>query len=729
MEASILENNPLQLMLNPRSIATVGAGNNPLKMGAIQALSIVKDGYPGKFYPLHPTEKEVFGYRAYRTAYDLPEPPDLVMFVLPAPLVVKIMEDFGKIGTKRAIVITAGFRETGSEGELLEEQLKEVAARYGIRFLGPNCMGIINSALPLNVTVCPLSGEPGLLGIASQSGTYITQTLPYLQDKGIRLAKAISVGNEGDLDLTDALAYLGADQQSRAVALYIEGLKDAGRFLEVARRVTAVKPVVAQYVGGSDAGARAGSSHTGALAGPDYLYDGLFKQAGIIRVSTVEELYYHGWMLASQPPLKGKRIGVLTNSGGPGTAISHTCNAGGLDVPPFSEKLQQEIRKHLPAHGAVGNPVDLTFHMDAEVISVTLPDLLLKSKEIDGLVIHGLMGTGFLKAIYPHVAELFGGMDAGEFVSQFERDLTEALSIPDRYGLPVVVSSFFGREDNFTSAYRDRGIPVFDGPEKAAKAMLALYRYNLVDQRAAHQPAVLPAVSARAREIIDAAVQSGRRILDEYESKQILSAYGVPVSPEILAHSVNEAIAAAIKIGYPLVLKGCSTEFAHKTGQGLVHLNLQDETQLLAAYRIISQAAGQEIPVLVSKMVKGERELMAGLVRHPAFGPVVLFGLGGVLAEALQDRTFRLAPLSETDTLEMIVDLKAAEVIGSYRGLPAVDRKALSSILQAVGNLGLLHPEIEEVDLNPVMISGAAPVVVDALMILNEAASSSTASD
>lgn len=715
-----MENNPLQLILNPRSIATVGAGNNPMKMGTIQALSIVKDGYPGKFYPLHPTEKEVFGFPAYKTAYDLPEPPDLVMFVLPAPLVVKIMEDFGKIGTKRAIVITAGFRETGVEGRQLEEQLKAVTARFGIRFLGPNCMGVINSDLPLNVTVCPLSGEPGLLGIASQSGTYITQTLPYLQDKGIRLAKAISVGNEGDLDLTDALDYFGSDQQCRAVALYIEGLKDAGRFLKVARRVTAQKPVVAQYVGGSDAGARAGSSHTGALAGPDNLYDGLFRQAGIIRVSTIEELYYHGWMLASQPPLKGKRIGVLTNSGGPGTAIAHTCNAGGLDVPPFSDKLQQEIRKHLPPHGAVGNPVDLTFHMDAEVISATLPDLILKSKEIDGLVIHGLMGTGFLKAIYPHVAELFGEMSAEEFTSHFERDLTKALSIPERYGLPVVVSSFFGREDNFTSAYRDRGIPVFDGPEKAAKAMLALYRYYLVRQRTADQATVLPPVSARVQEIIGAAVHSGHRILDEYASKQILAAYGVPVCREIPARSINEAIEAATKIGYPLVLKGCSIDFAHKTGHGLVHLNLQDETQLRSAYRKIGQAAGQEIPVLVAKMIKGERELMAGLTRHPAFGPAVLFGVGGVLAEALQDRTFRLAPLTSSDALEMIKEIKAAEIIGSYRGLLKVDVKVLASILQTVGNLGLLHPEIEEVDLNPVIISGADPVVVDALVVLNE---------
>ena len=718
-----MENNPLQLLLNPRSIATIGAGNNPLKMGAIQALSIVKDGFPGKFYPIHPTEEKVFGYKAYPSAFDLPEAPDLVMFVLPAPLVVKIMEDFGKIGTRRAIVITAGFREIGGEGILLEEQLKEIASRYGIRFLGPNCMGIINSELPLNVTVCPLSGKPGLLGMASQSGTYITQTLPYLQQKGIRLAKAISVGNEADLDLTDALEYLGADPQCKAIALYIEGLKNADRFLDVARKVTAQKPVVAQYVGGSDAGARAGSSHTGALAGPDYLYEGLFKQAGILRVDSVEELYNQGWMLASQPPLKGNRIAVLTNSGGPGTAISHTCNAGGLDVPTFSEKLQAEIRQYLPPHGAAGNPVDLTFHMDAEVISTILPELLLKSGEVDGIVVHGLMGTGFMRAIHPHVQELFGGISAADFISQFGRDLTDSLSVFDRRDLPVALSSFFGREDNFTDAYREKGIPVLDGPEKAAKSMLALYRYQVVRQRLKYQPPVLPPVSAVASQLIKGALAEGRSALDEYESKQLLAAYGVPIVEEILTHSEEEAVQAAVKSGYPLALKGCSSKFAHKTGKGLIYLNIINEKEVRKAYRSVIKAAGQEIPLLVSKMIKGDRELMAGMVRHASFGPCVLFGLGGILAEALKDRTFRLAPLNTAEAKEMLQDIRARELLGAYRGLPAVNQDELASVLQAVGSLSLLHPEILEIDLNPVMISGSKPVVVDALVIINSSVS------
>lgn len=707
--------------MNPKSIATVGAGNNPLKMGAIQALSIVKDGYAGKFYPLHPTEKEVFGYKAYPSALDLPEAPDLVMFVLPAPLVIDILDDFGKIGTRRAIVITAGFRETGAEGMKLEEKLKEIARKHDIRFLGPNCMGILNSSLPLNVTVAPLTGPPGLLGMASQSGTYITQTLPYLQRRGIRFSKAISVGNEADIDITESLEFLGEDQQTRAIALYIEGLKDARRFLDVACRITPHKPVIAQYVGGTDAGARAGSSHTGALAGPDFLYDGLFRQAGIIRVDSVEDLYFQGWALASQPLPPGKRVGVLTNSGGPGTAMAHTCNRGGLEVPEFSQELQIEIKKHIPPHGSTGNPVDLTFHMDTEVISTKLPEIILKSGEVDGLVIHGLMGSGFLKAIYPHLTGLVGDIGEEEFANRFARDLDEPVSLPARYGLPVILSSFFGREDNYTRAYQDRNIPVFDGPEKAARGMLALHRYNEIRQRDI-KPGIHCSgefiISDKVTETIEENLKRGNLILDEYTSKQVLAAYGAQVCKEMPAFDLEAAIEAASHIGYPVVLKACSSQYAHKSGKGLIYLNLLNEVELAEAYRSIIKAAGFDVPVLISEMIKGERELMAGMVRHSGFGPCIMFGLGGIFAEALSDRVFRLAPLDNRSVFEMFEDLKAGEILNDYRGLPAVEKKVLASSIQAVAKASLLHPQIAEIDINPIIISGSRPVIADALLVL-----------
>ncbi|MFU8794134.1 MAG: acetate--CoA ligase family protein, partial [Dethiobacteria bacterium] len=568
--------------------------------------------------------------------------------------------------------------------------------------------------------VMPLNTAPGSLGMASQSGTYITQTLPYLQNRGIRFSKAISVGNEADLNIIDALEFLGEDEQTKAIALYIEGLKDAERFLEVARRITPHKAVVAQYVGGSAAGARAGSSHTGAMAGPDYLYEGLFRQAGIIRVNSVEELYNQAWALSTQPPLKGRRIAVLTNSGGPGTAMSHTCNEGGLDVPRFSERLQDKIREMIPPYGAAGNPVDLTFHLDAEVLSTRLPELIMSSGEVDGIVMHGLMSSGFMRAVYPHVSDLLGIDDEEHFINQFSRDLTKPLALPGKFGMPMILSSFFGREDSYTKSYQDNNIPVFDAPEKAARAILALHRHHLIRQRTPHKPAELPAVSTTAAAIIKDALRKGNNTIDEYSSKRILAAYGAPVSDEKLADGAEEAVKAAAELGYPVVVKGCSAQFAHKTGRGLIHLNLNSNDEVRKAFKQVAVAAGQEIPVLVAKMVKGEREFMAGMTRYPGFGPCVMFGLGGIFAEAFNDSVFRLAPLTPADTEEMFSDIRANELLGPYRGLAPVDRETLGSVLQALGNLALLHPEITEIDLNPIIISGSSPVIVDALVILHQ---------
>lgn len=710
-----MKENPLESLMNPRSIATVGAGNNPTKMGTIQALSIIKDGYGGKFYPIHPSEQSVLGHRAYTSVYDLPETPDLAIFIVPTDQVIGLMEDFGKIGTKRAVVITAGFRETGSVGRELEEELKECTRRHGIRFLGPNCIGLINSAISLNITVMPLESAPGMLGMASQSGTYVTQTLPYMEKRGIRFSKAISLGNEADIDINDALAYLGEDEQTKAIALYIEGLKDPARFLRIAREITPHKPVLAQYVGGSAAGARAGSSHTGALAGPDHLYDGLLEQAGIIRVFSVEDLYGQGWALATQPALKGNRIAVITNSGGPGTAMSDACNTGGLEVPVFSEQLQEQIRPHIPPHGARANPVDLTFFLDAHAISVTIPELIIRSGEVDGIVLHGAMGTGFMNEVYSHAGEMFG-MKRDEFLELFSVDLGEAMALPKKYGIPFLVSSFFDQSDDYTAAYQTHDTPVYDSPEKTARSMVALWKYRQIRERRPLVPTSLPPAADEAAALITGARERGASFLDEFASKKVLRAYGIPAGAEELARSAEEAVSAAAGLGYPVVLKGCSEEIAHKTGRGLIHLNLKDGEAVRRSFGAIQDAAGEKIPVLVAGMVQGDRELVVGALRQPAFGPCVMFGLGGIFAEALRDTVFRLAPLSRAESLEMLGGIGAKDLLGEFRGMPAADREALAEIIRKVGDLLLLHPEIKEIDLNPIILTGARPVVVDALI-------------
>jgi acetyltransferase len=704
--------------MNPKSIAVVGANNNPSKMGSIQALNILKDGYRGRFYPLHPTEKTVLGFKAYAVPEDLPEAPDLAILIIPIKAVIPLLESFGKIGTKRAIVITAGFKETGDAGRDMEKKISETAKRYQMRFVGPNCMGIINSQISLNTTVLPIAKEPGLLGFASQSGTFLSQSLPYLNKRGIRFSKAISLGNEANINIVDALEYLGEDEQTKAIILYIEGLRDGKRFLEVARRITPRKPIVALYVGGSASGARAGLSHTGAMAGPDFLYSGIFKQAGIIRVNSIEDLYAHGWTLATQPPMHGRRVGVMTNSGGPSTTIACTCDSVGLEVPRFSDGLQAEIRKHIEPHASAANPVDLTFDLSMEKLAVILPEIVMKSGEVDAMVLHGVMMTGYLKEIYPNLKDIIGNVSLEDFLNFSRPMATETFELSRKYKIPMLISSFFDHEDNYIKRYQDTNTPVFYSPENTARALASLYQYKQIKERVPYKEVVLPEINKSAADIIRQALKNKQKALDEHAAKQLLSCYGVPVTREEVVTTVEKAFAAAEKIGYPVALKACSWEIMHKSGRGLIALNVEDATRLITEFENIQKNAGKAVPVLVQEMLYGNREFLAGMTRFAGFGPGVVFGLGGVFTEIYSDTTLRLAPLADVDAQEMFTDIRARNLLDEFRGMPKVRADKLSQIIQALGNIALLHPEIAEIDLNPIMICGADPVVADALIVL-----------
>ena len=710
--------NPLKLLMNPKSIAVVGASNDPGKMGTIQALSIVKDGYKGEFYPIHLTEKTVLGHKAYAAAEELPHAPDLVIFIVPNKAITSLLDDFGKIGTKRAIVVTAGFKETGLTGQNMEDEINAIAQKYGMRFVGPNCLGIINSEISLNTTVAPFTTGPGLLGFASQSGTYVTQVLPYLRKRGIRFSKAISLGNEANINIVDALEYLGEDKQTKAIILYIEGIRDGQRFVDVARRVTCHKPVVAQYVGGSASGARAGASHTGAMAGPDFLYNGILKQAGIIRVGSIEDLYTHGWTLATQPPLRGRRVGVLTNSGGPATSISYTCDLVGLDVPRFSDHLQQKIKPQIEPHASASNPVDLTFDLSMEKLAVTLPELMMKSGEVDAIIMHGIMHSGFMKEVYDHTRDLLGGLGLEDFLKIARPIAEETFELPHKYNMPVLVSTFFDHEDNYTKGYQDTNTPVFYSPENTARALGSLYQYKQIKERGPRKEIILPKIKKAAVDIIRQAIKNKQKALDEHAAKKLLACYGVPVTKEVIASTKAQALAAAKKIGYPVALKACSWEIMHKSGKGLIALNIENASALKDNFLSIQKAAGKPVPVLVQEMLKGSREFLAGMTRFAGFGPGVVFGLGGVFTEIYKDTTLRLAPLADADAREMFAEISAHKLLDEFRGMPKVKTDRLSKIIQTVGNIALLHPEIAEIDLNPIIISGANPVVADALIVL-----------
>lgn len=710
-----MSENPLHKIMNPASISIAGASNNFRKMGTIQLLNLIKSGYTGEIMPVHPTEKEVLGKKAYASINELPFAPDLAILVVPTQVVPEMLEGFGRRGTRSAVVITAGFRETGDDGRVLEKQIIEIAARYGIRFLGPNCLGIVNTDLPLNITVSPLLSSGGHLSLASQSGTYIAQTLNYLHKNGIALSKAISVGNEANIDIVDCLEYLGEDEDTRAIGLYIEGIRDAARFLEAARRISAKKPIIAQYVGGTEAGARSGSSHTGAMAGPDFIYDGLFAQAGIIRVDTIEEVYKTGWALAMSPPLKGPRIAVLTNSGGPGSGIASTCNALGLEVPVFSPEIQDRICAFLPGHASARNPVDLTFHIGMETLTEKIPEILFKAEDLDGVIIHGIMDTGFMDLLYDSINEYLN-ISREDFLKISEANLDKLVSMPSEFGKPLLISSFFGREDHCIRVFHDHKVPTFDSPEKAARAMACLHKHLLIRQKVRDTPAsrsgrVIP---GEARDILNSQKSS---IIDEYDAKRIMKLYAIPAAREILAQGFEQAASGAREIGYPVAVKACASFIAHKTEQNLVFLNVEDESGLRHACDAI-RSAQPEAGILVAEMLKGKREFMAGISSHPGFPPCVMFGLGGIYAEAMKDFTIRLAPLSRSDALEMIDSINARALLGPYRNMEEVDREALAGILIRLGDMALDFPGIKEIDLNPIIIVDGSPKVADALMVI-----------
>lgn len=704
--------NPLGKMMNPQSIAVAGASNSFMKMGTIQFLNIVYSGYSGEVFLIHPKEEEIFGRRVYGSVSELPHAPELAILSVGHIATPGLLEEFGELGTRHAVICSAGYKETGNKGAALEEKLNRLAEQYGMRFLGPNCMGFINAHLPLNITVTPLKTPPGHLGIISQSGTFIGQIHCYFSQRGIRISKAISVGNEANVDIVDCLEYLEQDDQTKAIGLYLESVRRVRPFLETSRRVSLRKPIVAQYVGGTPAGAQAARTHTGAIAGQELVYDGLLEQAGIIRLNTIEEVFVFGHTLAVQPRLKGRKIAILTNSGGPATAMADGCEKSGLEVPRFSNELREALKAHLPEYGCSNNPVDLTFQPDMKSITSVLPRILLRSEEVDGLLIHGIIVTGWGQLVYPLLRQV-KDISLEEFLEALSVDLGDLVKMPWEYGKPVCMSSFHGREDRAVVEFHEFGIPTFDSPERAAKAMGVLYKYHLRTKKKRDEPEPLPPVPEPALKVLESTGRSG---IDEYWAKKILRIYGIQTCKEIRTKDSNEAVDAAHEIGFPVVVKACGVGISHKTERKLVHLNVMDDAAVKEAFQSIHRVVpGQS--VLVCEMIKGERELMAGMKRFPGFPPCILFGLGGILAEVLSQQRIRFAPLSRSDALSLLEYSPLTEILGNYRGMKPADKEALSSLLIRLGHLGLHFPQIREIDLNPIIVDKNQPKVVDALFV------------
>jgi acetyltransferase len=468
---------PLERIMNPRSIAFYGASNNPLKMGSMQLANLLEGGFDGQVYPVHPTEEKVMGLPAYRSIAEIGHPVDLAQLVLPTDLVPRILEECGKAGVRRAIIISGGFKEMqDGRGKERERALREIASRYGIRFLGPNCVGVMNRVVSLNTTTIPDPPFGGGIALASQSGAYTSMLNPYLRAQGMGICQTISVGNEADLDLVDCLEYFRNREEVKAVGLYVETVRRPAKFIAAARETVRHKPVVAVYVGGTEAGSRSSLSHTGAVTGPDELYEGLFRQAGVMRAEDIDHMLDMLWILSTQPLPRGNRIAVITNSGGPGTSLAYQLEKVGMEVPRFSTTLQKMLKEMTGPLTSVLNPVDITFHTDITVYKRILEAVFL-SGEVDGAVIYGVFGAADmganLKKRLPELSPLEDALD-----EQFLAFLPQLAAVPQEHLMPLVVMSFLGTASRTVRCLVENELPVFSSASRCARALRSLRDYR-----------------------------------------------------------------------------------------------------------------------------------------------------------------------------------------------------------------------------------------------------------
>jgi len=472
-----IEASPLYPIANPKSIVLFGASNNASSMGTSLLDSVLDLGFEGEIYPIHPKEDQVQNLKAYRSVLDLPNVPDLALIVLPTRLVSETMDTCGRKGIKRAIVISGGFKEVGGNGVELEKDLIAVAKKHGMRFLGPNCIGVANPCHKLNTTFMTFEGGPGFIGMASQSGSFVTQMFTYLSHYALGFSTAFSVGNEANIDIVDCMEYLGACPDTRVIALYIEGIRRGRAFVETARSIVPKKPIVAFYIGGSEAGSRAGLSHTGALAGPDRLYEGIFRQSGIIRARSIMEMFDYCWILGSLPQSTGRRVLIQTHSGGPGVEAADACARAGLELPSLSPETIKRLSPFIPQTGSISNPLDFTFGKNLTDYFSEIPKALLEEKNADFLLFYLFTPTRRIKHMLRQV-----GVPPDQIAEQAAKlvdyQSDAIIRLIETHDKPFVGYTFQSLTDQLLRKLIERGVPIFQGPQRAARAIEAAFQYT-----------------------------------------------------------------------------------------------------------------------------------------------------------------------------------------------------------------------------------------------------------
>jgi acetyltransferase len=695
----------LDMIMKPRSIAVVGASRSPNTIGHQILANIVRHGFTGPVFPVNPKATSVNSVRAVPSVEAIGEPVDLAVIVVPKERVADVAEECGTAGVRGLVVISAGFREVGGEGIPRELALMEIVRRHGMRMVGPNCMGVINAepAFSMNATFAPGMPPIGTVAFVSQSGALGLSVLDYASEYGIGIAQFVSVGNKPDVSGNDFLLQWENDPAVSTILMYVENFGNPRKFLEIASRVTKRKPIIALKSGRSTSGARAAASHTGALAASDATVDAMLSQAGVLRARSMEELFDITMAFGEQPLPRSRRTAVITNAGGPGILIADALEAHGIEVPELDRTTVATLAPLLPGEASLRNPLDM--------IAAAKPP---SYRAALGAV---LDDPGIHAAVAIFVPPL--GIR--------QEDVAEAIvAAASEHPQKPVLAVLMGREGlpSGRAELRAAGIPAYIFPESAARALAALNNYREWIHRPVLPWAPLPVDTARARTIIETARAESRKKLGELEALELFDAYGIPTAPAQLATSAEDAGRIAEELGFPVVLKIVSPDIVHKSDAGGIVTGVDDAIEAKAVYaRIIASIldtspAATVSGILVQRMVRGGRELIAGMTRDRLFGALVMFGLGGIYVEALHDVAFRIAPFGDREARDMIGQIRGVAMLGAVRGQKAVDVDAIVSVLRRISQLAGDFPEIAELDVNPLLAFADRAVAVDARVML-----------
>jgi len=697
----------LKAIFAPRSVAVIGASAKPQSLGRAVFANLLFAGYNGCVYPVNSKAKSILGVRAYPTVLDVPDEVDLAVVLVPAGFVPQVLKDAGRKGVKGAIVISAGFKEIGGGGIELERQLQSVAREYGMAVVGPNCFGVINTdpAVSLNATFSRSFPLGGKIAFISQSGAVGVAALEYAAAEKIGFSKFISIGNKADIDENAVLEALADDPETDVILLYLEALENPKEFVRLARRISEKKPILGVKSGRTLEGAKAAASHTGALAGSDEVYDSLFAQCGVLRVDTLEELFRLGVAFAKQPLPRGHRVAIVTNAGGPGIMATDNSVRYGLELASLDPKTKSILMADLPPTVSLNNPIDLIGDADESRYQLAM-QAVLADDNVDGVIVIC-------------VPQMLTNLEA----------TSKAIAQQARFSNKPVFAVYMatGNIEDSLKILEDAQIPHYRFPEDAARALSAMARYFHWQSRPRTQVRHFEDIDReKVRAVLAKAKKERRKFLPEPEAHAVLEAYGFPMLRSKMVRDAAEGVAAACEIGFPVVLKIVSPDIVHKVDVGGVRLNLESETEVRDAYaellqRVTSAKNDVEIwGVLVQEMVRGGKETILGMKRDPHFGALLMFGLGGIYVEVLKDVTFRIAPIRELGAKNMIENIKGIKLLMGYRGEPASDLDAIAESLLRLSQLVTDFPEIEEMDINPLIVlpAGSGARVVDARILI-----------